>query len=149
MTSCAVYLWYHFHWFSDITHLLTTSHSLYTTSHPLSDVTSTIHVTSQPLYLWHHTRFPYDIMLAIYDITPTVLMTTQPLYLTLQWLCLTSYPLYLYHHTQCVNNITTTVCMTSHPLYVRHHKHYMMPSPAQARVAPAQGENGASSVQEK
>ena len=109
------------------------------------DITFTIFVTSQILYMCHNTHtfyvitpfvcmtshpYLYNIKYTIkashthfmtshriiYDITCTVLMTSLPLYLTL-------HPLYLCHHTHSIYDLWPTVCMTSHPLYVWHLMH--------------------------
>ena len=84
-----------------------TSSTLYLTScplylchhtHPIDDITATKWMVSHPVYLWHHIPCIYDIMSTKYDIT-----------------------------TLCVDDTTLGICvtsfalqMTSHTLY--HHK---------------------------
>ena len=133
--------------FWDITNTaFMTSDLLYMTSHPLfrasqlfmydikstvSDLTSTVSVSSHPLYQWYHSHPIYDITYSIH---------------------VTSYSLFLWHHIQyvwqhnavccwyhtrhmcdiiCTTDITstlshqTTVFMMSHPLQAWHHTHCM------------------------
>ena len=58
---------------------------------------------------WYHNHYINDIISIICDITHTVFMTTQRLYLTFHPLCLTSQPLYQCRHTCCIDDITTSM----------------------------------------
>ena len=141
VSSPPLYWWYHTNCIYE------TSSSIYDDSISIVyDITFTIFVTSQTLYLCHQTH-TFDVIIPfvcltshpylynikytikashthfmtsyriIYDITCTVLMTSLPLYLTL-------HPLYLCHHNHSIYDFWPTVCMTSHPVYVWHLMHY-------------------------
>ena len=92
------------------------THSIHDITPTVSDITSTLLMTSQPLYLRQDTDFVYDITLSTYDISHGVWMTTQPLPLT-------SHPLYLCNHTHLNDNIIPCVSMKSYPLHVWHQRH--------------------------
>ena len=72
----------------------------------ISDIASTVSVSSQPLYWWSLTN-------CMYDITPTLCMTSYALYVT-------SHPLFMISH-RCSHHITSTGFMTSHTLYMTSH----------------------------
>ena len=120
-----VYSWHHIHCIHDITPTV-------------YDITYTLLVTSQPLYLWKDTNSVYDILVymtshmvcewqhnhcirchihCICVITPT-------------WLTI-SYPVYVWNHTHCMYDTRGTVYdITSTlddiiPLFVCHGNHYV------------------------
>ena len=110
-----------------------TSNEPYVASHPLFmasqdlihditpslyDITYTILVISQPLFLWKDTYSISDIILSIYDFSQGVWVTTQELYPT-------SYPLYLCNHTHLIDDITPHICLKSHQLHVWHQRHFI------------------------
>ena len=113
------------------------------------DITYSIHVTSYPLYLWHHihcvwqhktvccwyhTRHMCDIICTAADITSTLSTQTT--------VFMMSHPLQAWHRTPCISrsthcifvikisalisnpllyNITPTFCVTSYALYLTSH----------------------------
>ena len=109
------------------------------------DITYSIHVTSSPLYLWHHiqnvwqhntvcwyhTRHMCDIICTADDITSTLSHQTT--------VFMMSHPLQAWHHTHCIRHrthcifvittsplvscpllydIISTICVTSYALYI-------------------------------
>ena len=111
-----------------------TSHRLFRTSHhfmydiksTISDLMSSVYVSSHPIYQWYHKH-------CIYDITSSISVTSYPLYL---WHNIH----YVWHHNPLY---TLSICitsfalqMTSHPLYHTkpqyllchiHFNHYITP----------------------
>ena len=108
---------------------------------------------SQPLYMWYHIQYMWDILSTIFIISYSLCMTTQPCEL------ITPHSAYVWHHlhyrrrhihfitpSHNLHDFTSTSGMTSHPLYqtsqqlylchhnlstditptfVWHHTHYM------------------------
>ena len=72
----------------------------------ISDIASSVSVSSQPHYWWSQTN-------CIYDITPTWCMPSNILYKM-------SHPLYMTSH-HCSYHITSTSFMTSHTLHMTSH----------------------------
>ena len=96
-------------------HIFMTSQTLYSWHHPtISEMASTISVSSQWLYWWSHTY-------CMYDITPTLCMPAYALYTT-------SHPHFM-TSSHCSYHITFTAFMTSDTLFMRSHtwqyKHYI------------------------
>ena len=105
----------------------------------MSDITSNVSVSSQPMYQFYQTQCMYDITSTIcmksYVIRVTshplfmtsqhFFMTSSPLYMTSHPLYLTLPPLHLCHHTHSINDITANICMILHPVYVWHPIHYI------------------------
>ena len=88
-------------------HIFMTSQALYSWHHPtISEMASTISVSSQSLYWWSHTN-------SIYDITHTLRMPAYALYTM-------SHPLFMTSH-HCSYHITSTAFMPSHTLYMISH----------------------------
>ena len=82
---------------------------------------------------WYHNHYINDIICIICDITHTVFMTTQGLYLTFHPLCLTSQPLYQCRHTCCIDDITTSmevitlgIGITSYTFCMKLHRQFMI-----------------------
>ena len=108
-------------------------------SHPLYD--------PKPQYLWCHIHFRHDITPPVSDITPTVSLSSQPLHWYHTYFWMTSHPPsvwhhmhYLYHHIQSLchhisvlmtsqplNMKPHPVCRATYTLYMRHHSHYLCP----------------------
>ena len=74
-------------------------------------------MSSQHLYIWHHTHYIWHDIHSLWHHTP-LFMTSSPLYLTFHPVYLTSRPLYLCNHTHSINDIIETVCMISHTVYM-------------------------------
>ena len=72
----------------------------------ISDIVSTVSVSSQRLYLWSLTNW-------MYDITPTLYITSYAPYIT-------SHPLFVTSH-HCSHHIASTPFMTSHTIYMTSH----------------------------
>ena len=115
---------------------------------PVSDIASTVSLSSKPLHcyhthfwmtshppsVWHHMHYIEHHIQSLCHHS-TVLMTSQPLYMKPHPVCRATYTLYMRHHslylspdTQSIDNITPTLCMTSHSPnvwhclpYTRHH----------------------------
>ena len=101
------------------------------------DITYCIHVTSYPLYLWHHihyvwqhntvccwyhTRHMCDIICTTDDITSTLSHQTTVLMM--------SHPLLALHHTHSIRHCTHCICHHNlstdiTPTFVWHHTHYV------------------------
>ena len=54
-------------------------HCVHDNTTTISDITSTVSVSSHPLHVWHYTHYMYDVICSIYDIIPTVFMKSYPL----------------------------------------------------------------------
>ena len=93
-------------------------HSIHGSTPRLYDITYTIFVWSQPLYLWQDTSYVYGIIFSTYDISHCLPMKI------LQWY-LTWCSQYLCNHTHLIDDITTYVFMKSHQLHIGHHRHYL------------------------
>ena len=87
---------------------------------------------SQPLYVWYHIQYMWDIL-------STIFMTSYPLSMTTQTCVLiTPHSAYVWHHlhyrrrhihsitpSHNLYDFTSTSGMTSHPLYLWHHIQYI------------------------
>ena len=114
-------LWLHIHFRHDITP-------------PVSEVTATVSLSSQPLhwyhthFLLHHTHYICDIIFTIYNIISTACVI-KLFYLWQHNLDIWNHVQYavqnihypcditvtnLCHHTHCIESLTPTLCMTSH-----------------------------------
>ena len=141
------YIWKHIHCISVITPRLwiiqchctygntaticMTSYELHVTSrplylchhtHPIEDITATIWMVSQPVYLWNHIPCIYDIISSKYD----NLCTADDIAYTLSHqttVFIMSHPLQAWHHTPCIRYcahcifVITTSPLISHPLF--------------------------------
>ena len=87
-------------------HFMTSHHIIYDMTPTISEMASTVSVSSQWLYWSSQTN-------CMYDITPTLPMPSYALYST-------SHPPFMTSH-HCSYHITTTVYMTSHTLYMTSH----------------------------
>ena len=76
----------------------------------ISEMESTVSVSSQRLHWWSQTN-------CMYGITPTLRFPFYALYTT-------SYPLFMFSH-HCSYHIISTAFMTSHPLYMTSHTLYL------------------------
>ena len=111
------YIWHHIHSLWPYTTLLMTSNPLYQTSNPLyltwrplclcyhphstNDITATLCIISQPVYMWHPIHSIYDIISTMYDITTLcVVDTTLGIYMNSLAFQMTSYSVY---HTKRQN----------------------------------------------
>ena len=81
ITPHSAYVWHHLRYWSHHIHSITPSHNLY-------DFTSTSGMT--------------DITTPVSDITPTVSLSSQPLHWYHTHFCMTSHPLYLWYHTHYI-----------------------------------------------
>ena len=113
-------LWLHIHFRHDI-------------KPPVSEVTATLSLSSQPLhwnhthFLFHHTHYICDIICTIYNIISTAMSSNYSTYdstnLTYETTSSMQFKIYTTPVTSqsliCV--ITPTVLRTSHPLFVWHH----------------------------
>ena len=100
--------------------------------HCICVITPTLLRISQPLYVWYHIQYMWDIL-------STILMTSFPLCMTSQpWVMITPHLAYVWHHLhyrRChIHSITlshnlydfiSTSGMTSHPLYQTSHQLYL------------------------
>ena len=85
-------------------------HGVHDITPTISEMASTVSVSSQRLHWWSQTN-------CIYDIPPTLCMSSYALYTT-------SYPLFMFSH-HCSYHITSTAFTTSHPLYMTSHTCYL------------------------
>ena len=76
-------------------------------------------MSSQHLYVWHHTHYIWHHIHSLWHHT-TLFMMSIPLYLTSNPVSLTSCPLYLCNHTYSINDITATLYMISRTVYMWH-----------------------------
>ena len=116
-------IWHHTLWMYDITPTISAiTSTISMTSHPLYLWHHTLYMTSHPLHLWHQTHSFYDITLTVSMAwNPTVFMTSHPLYMTSHLLCLWHLTHYIWHHIHYIYDITCTMSMISHPQYLSHH----------------------------
>ena len=100
--------------------------------HCICVITTTLSMTSQPLYVRYHIQYMWDILSTIFMTWYTLCMTTQPCVL------ITPHSAYLWHHLHYrrrhIHSITpshnlydfrSTSGMTSHPLYQTSHQQYL------------------------
>ena len=87
-------------------HLMTSHHIIYDITPTISEMASTISVSSQWLYWWSKTN-------CLYDFIPTLHIPSFALYTM-------SHPLFMTSHN-CSYHITSTAFMTSHTLYMTSH----------------------------
>ena len=104
MTSYALHVTSH-------SQLRTSHHFMYVIMSTLSDLTSTVSLSSHPPYRWYHSH-------CMYDLTSSISVTSHPLYI--YDIISTKYDI----TTLCVDDTTLGICMTSfapqmtsHPLY--------------------------------
>ena len=90
----------------------------------IHDITSTLFMTSPPLYmtlhtlyLWHHSHYNYDK-------TPTMFLTYS-VYMTSHMVNEWPHNDCIWHDTQCICVLKPTWLMTSQPMYVWNHTHCM------------------------
>ena len=102
---------------------------MYVIKSTLSDLMSTVSVSSHPLYQWYHSHYMY--------ITSSIWEISYPLYLWHHTCCVWHHnPVCWWHHTRHMYDIIcttedvtsalshqTTLFMTSHPLQAWHHTH--------------------------
>ena len=120
--------------------LCMTSFVLQNTSNPLYH--------TKPQYLWLHNPFKHDITLPVSDITPTVSLSSQPLHWYHTHFCMTWHPLhvwhhmhYIEHHIHCLCHHSTVLrtaqtwhmkphplCSSKYTLSMRHHSHLSVSS---------------------
>ena len=99
--------------------LCMTSFVLQKTSHPLYH--------TKPQSLWLHIHFRHDITLPVSDITPTVSLSSQPLHWYHTHFFMTSHPLYVWHHMHYIEHHIhclchhTTVVRTAQTLHMKPH----------------------------
>ena len=99
--------------------------------HCICVITPTLSMISQPLYVWYHIQYMWDIL-------STIFMTSYPLYditnlcvdYTTFGLCVTSFALQkmshpLYDTNHNLYDFTSTSGMTSYPLYQTSHQLYL------------------------
>ena len=99
--------------------------------HCMCDITRTLSMISQPLYVWYHFQYMWDIFSTIFMASYTLCMTSQPCVL------ITPYSAYVWHHlhyrrhhmhsitpSHNLYDFTPTSAMTSHPLYHTSHQLY-------------------------
>ena len=94
---------------------------------PVSDITATVSLSSQPLH-WYHTHYICDIIGTIYNIISTAYVI-KLFYLWQHNLDIWNHVQYavqnihypcditvtnLCHHTHCIESLTSTLCMISH-----------------------------------
>ena len=108
-----------------ITHRVMTTLPLCNFTATMSDITSTLSLSSHPVDQFYHTQCMCEttatMCMASYALHEhhihnlgyhtTLCMTSGALYLT-------RLPLYLCHHNHPIDDITATICMTSHQVYL-------------------------------
>ena len=96
--------------------------TMFMTSYPLYDVTHTVWMTTQVLYLtWNPFCLPSHLL---YVITPTLSKTSHQLCKTSQVAYVCHHVHYTWHHIHPLRQ-QPLVFMTSHALYWWHHMHYI------------------------
>ena len=88
--------------------------------HCICDITPTLSMISQPLYVWYHIQYMCDILSTIFMTSYPLCMRSQPCVL------ITPHSSYVWHHLcyrSCHIHSThqATIFMTSHPLHAWHH----------------------------
>ena len=106
-------LWEHSHCVTSQTVFLT-SQPVYLCHHTqcTNFIKPSVSMKSPPLYLWHHMHYIWHSIPSLWHHT-TLFKTSSPLYVTSHSLYLTSRPLYLCHHTHST--------MILQPVYVWYH----------------------------
>ena len=104
MTSYALHVTSH-------SQLRTSHHFMYVIMSTLSDLTSTVSLSSHPPYRWYHSH-------CMYDLTSSISVTSHPLYI--YDIISTKYDI----TTLCVDNATLGICMTSFALQMPTHALY-------------------------
>ena len=100
--------------------------------HCICGITPTLSMISQPLYLWYHIQYMWDILSTVFITSYPLCMTTQPCVL------ITPRSAYVWHHLRYrrrhirsitpshnLYDFTSTSVMTSHPLYHTSHQLYL------------------------
>ena len=97
----------------------TSQHFRYDIKSTVSDLTSTVSVSSHPLYRWYHSHHMYDITFTICVTTQNVCISdiTHSMFMTYA-LYMASHTV-LWQHNHCVTS--QPLCLTSHTLYLCHH----------------------------
>ena len=121
-----LYVWHQTHYMYDITWFYMTSHSLFTKSqYCIHDFTSTLLMTAHPLYMTSDTLYLRHHSHCIYDKVPPIFTTSYSLCRTSQMMYAWRYNNGIWHHTHCVCVISPTLLMISQPVYVWNHTHWM------------------------
>ena len=122
ITQC-LYLWHHTLYIYDISTLYGITQSVMTTQQlciftaTMSDVTTTVSVSSHPVDQFYQTQ-------CMYDITATMCMTSYALYVTSHPQFRTSHH-FMYEIRSTLSDLTSNVSLSSHPPYRWYHSHYM------------------------
>lgn len=140
VTSHPLCLWHHIH---SIWHH---THYVYENRTSLSNITSTVSLSSHPLNRWYHTHCTYDITATyiwhhmqytchnihslwnhscVYDFISTLFMTSDPLYMWITAIIRVSSQQLFYDIIFIMSDITHNVCMTTQPLYLASHPLYL------------------------
>ena len=108
------------------------SHSISHRVYCIGFITTTLSMLSQPLYVWYHIQY-------IWDMLSTIFMTSDPLRMT-TWPCelIAPHSAYVWHHLCYIRchihsitpshnlyDFTSTSGTTSHPLYQTSHQLYL------------------------
>ena len=108
------------------------SHSISHRVYCIGFITTTLSMLSQPLYVWYHIQYKWDML-------STIFMTSDPLRMT-TWPCelIAPHSAYVWHHLCYIRchihsitpshnlyDFTSTSGMTSHPLYQTLHPLYL------------------------
>ena len=111
--------------------------------HCICVITPTLSMMSQPLYVWYHIEYMWDILF-------TLLMTTYPLCMTSQTCVLTTpHCAYVWHHLRYrrrhihsitpshnLSDVTSMLRMTSQPLYQTSHQMYLCHQNLSTHITP-------------
>ena len=89
----------------------------------IHDITSTIFLTSHPLYTTWHTVYLWHHSHCNYDMTPSMFLISYSVYMTSHMLNEWKHNDCVWHDTQFMCVIKPTWLMTSHTMYVRNHTH--------------------------
>ena len=100
--------------------------------HCICVITPALSMISQPLYVWYHIQYMWDILSSIFMISYPHCITSQP------WVMITQHLAYVWHHlhyrrrhihsitlSHNLYDFTSTSGMTSHPLYPTSHQLYL------------------------
>ena len=109
-----------------------TSYEFHVSSQPLfmtsqgciHDITSTLFLTSHPLYMKWHTLYLRHHSHCIYDKTPAMFLTLYSVYKTSHMVNEWQHNDCMWHDTQCICVIKPTWLMTSQPMLVLNHTLY-------------------------
>ena len=118
-----LYLWHHTLYVYDIstlygiTNFVMRTQTLCKFTATMSDITTTLSVSSQPLDQFYQTQ-------CMYDITATMCMTSYALHVTTHPQCKTSYP-FMYDIRSTLSDLTSTVFLSLNPSYRWYHSHYI------------------------